>query len=467
MIPIIFSAEGRMNTKRKRQQDYKKVLNSYPITYKTNSTKEELCYEYIRTFNDQFKVLYPNRKIPYMITENECGTSKFVSNFIHPSHVTHTELYDLHECASYFSGFIQYEPLDPLNEPPNVILSPTKTLDCHIGDCFDISTLIASFLIGSGYNAYVVNGYAPKYIALKDQSMTVCPIASGPRTHQSQKILSQLTENATRRQSITEESFTENAKPIVNGYTLMENPVLDSRYIKEETEKQKEASKDPFRLWIQDELPDKIDESHLTTCVHSWVLIISGHRDIKENLFIEPATGKVYNITNCPFYGIESIWNNTNYWINLQNNKSPKEMDFDLINTIAWECLFLPSKNIKSTGINTSSLSNANDANDDESTPVHRIPINAPTTWVEPLKLSREKYFLRYPPYVRKQEQFQRSQRDGDFSTEEYEKYCTDAMFRIQILERRLFTYKETALARFAELDHKLQTDPRLKVSKV
>ena len=66
----------------------------------------------------------------------------------------------------------------------------------------------------------------------------------------------------------------------------------------------------------------------------------------------------------------------------------------------------------------------------------------------------------------RKQEQFQRSQREGDFSTEEYEKYCTEAMFRIQILEQRLSSHEEAALKRFADLDMKLSNDSRLKVLK-
>ena len=66
----------------------------------------------------------------------------------------------------------------------------------------------------------------------------------------------------------------------------------------------------------------------------------------------------------------------------------------------------------------------------------------------------------------RKQEQFQRSQREGDLSTEEYEKYCTDAMFRIQILEQRLITHEENALKKFLELDVRLSNDPRLKVLK-
>merc|ERR1711998_548153 len=68
---------------------------------------------------------------------------------------------------------------------------------------------------------------------------------------------------------------------------------------------------------------------------------------------------------------------------------------------------------------------------------------------------------------ARKQEQFTRAQRDGEMSNEEYEKYCTEAMFRIGILEKRLVEHEETALKKFAELDNRLSQDPRLKVLKV
>ena len=64
----------------------------------------------------------------------------------------------------------------------------------------------------------------------------------------------------------------------------------------------------------------------------------------------------------------------------------------------------------------------------------------------------------------REQERFQRSQREGDSATEEYEKYCVEAMFRIQILEQRLATHEEAALKKFADLDFKLAGDERLKV---
>jgi hypothetical protein len=65
---------------------------------------------------------------------------------------------------------------------------------------------------------------------------------------------------------------------------------------------------------------------------------------------------------------------------------------------------------------------------------------------------------------ARKQEQFQRSQREGDLSTEEYEKYCTEAMFRIQILEQRLVAHEESAIQKFGKLDSRLSTEPRLAV---
>ena len=67
---------------------------------------------------------------------------------------------------------------------------------------------------------------------------------------------------------------------------------------------------------------------------------------------------------------------------------------------------------------------------------------------------------------ARKQEQFQRAQRDGEMLSDEYEKYCTEAMFRIHILEQRLVAHEETALKKFADIDAKLAADPRLKVLK-
>ena len=46
------------------------------------------------------------------------------------------------------------------------------------GDAFDLATVLASLLLGAGYNAFVAMGYAPLAIALNDQSAEPCPYVS-------------------------------------------------------------------------------------------------------------------------------------------------------------------------------------------------------------------------------------------------------------------------------------------------
>ncbi|RHZ03420.1 hypothetical protein DYB31_016462, partial [Aphanomyces astaci] len=62
---------------------------------------------------------------------------------------------------------------------------------------------------------------------------------------------------------------------------------------------------------------------------------------------------------------------------------------------------------------------------------------------------------------AKKQAAFQRSQREHD---QEFERFCSETMFRIQILEQRLTRHEETALQKYAELDQRLHSDPRLAV---
>ena len=52
---------------------------------------------------------------------------------------------------------------------------------------------------------------------------------------------------------------------------------------------------------------------------------------------------------------------------------------------------------------------------------------------------------------------FQRNQRDNDPDAEEqFEKECSEAMFRIQILEQRLVQHEESALKKYKDMDNKL-----------
>jgi hypothetical protein len=52
-----------------------------------------------------------------------------------------------------------------------VIPSPTNVARWQKGDCFDMSILLCSLLIGVGYNAFCMYGLAPKEITTKNESL--------------------------------------------------------------------------------------------------------------------------------------------------------------------------------------------------------------------------------------------------------------------------------------------------------
>jgi hypothetical protein len=58
---------------------------------------------------------------------------------------------------------------------PKRLFSPTAVLERQMGNSFEYSTLLCSFLVGSGYDAYIVSGYATRESCLFDQTRTVCP----------------------------------------------------------------------------------------------------------------------------------------------------------------------------------------------------------------------------------------------------------------------------------------------------
>jgi hypothetical protein len=56
--------------------------------------------------------------------------------------------------------------------------SPANVMKWQAGDCFDFAIALCSLLIGTGYNAYVVYGTAPKSITIKDESLMECPFST-------------------------------------------------------------------------------------------------------------------------------------------------------------------------------------------------------------------------------------------------------------------------------------------------
>jgi hypothetical protein len=256
-----------------------------------------------------------------MIAENEVGIKKFICSTVRPTQIAFSELYDMYECSSFLAGYILYEPLDPQTEPPKVLFSPTETLNKNTGDSFDLATLLCSFLLGAGYDAYVVYGYAPRFITLRDQSMTTCPM------------LSSITEPMNKldlRENDAQSDFEDNT------YKPPDNTVKSSVFIAEQTEKKRVAALDTFQLWISD---SDLSASTISKAnnsaedliegrprVHAWVMVLAGRRDVKEHVFLEPSTGRVYTPGNSPYTGVEAVWNNSNYWVNLDLSKKVSEV---------------------------------------------------------------------------------------------------------------------------------------------
>lgn len=60
---------------------------------------------------------------------------------------------------------------------------------------------------------------------------------------------------------------------------------------------------------------------------------------MEKNFFIEPTTGRRYAVDNAPYESIEAIFNNVNFWVNLDPSREVHEvnLDFDKDATGEWE----------------------------------------------------------------------------------------------------------------------------------
>ena len=150
-------------------------MNDIPRSYIENTSKEELVLEHVLEYQRHFKVIYDPCRELLIAPFNECNKRKFICTTIRPTKMPFTELYDYKKCAKFISDYMQYEELDRPNRLPEMIPSPANVLEWQAGDCFDFAIALCSMLIGTGYDAYVVYGTAPKAITTKDESLMDCP----------------------------------------------------------------------------------------------------------------------------------------------------------------------------------------------------------------------------------------------------------------------------------------------------
>jgi len=204
-------------------------------------------------------------RLCFLQPTNEVGIKKFVCTYITPTLLPYSEFFDLNSAADFIARYVTYEPLSYDKSLGQVVVSPSQTLDSAAGDCLDMSFLLASLLLGAGYDAFVVFGKAPKWIRLKKQS------------HQ-QLILTQ--------------------------------------------------GNDSVGICIKDEcFSDK--QSAEDNSTHNWVLVkASVTKDLDADIFIEASTGVVYPVDKSPYSQIVSVCNDKNCLINVSEG-NVDIFDFD------------------------------------------------------------------------------------------------------------------------------------------
>ncbi|XP_044116344.1 dynein regulatory complex subunit 7 isoform X1 [Neovison vison] len=356
-------------------------ISKLPLSYRSNTLKEEHLLQVADNFARQYSHLCPDRVPLFLHPLNECQVPKFVSTTIRPTLMPYPELYNWDNCAQFVSDFLSMVPLpDPL-QPPSHLYSSTTVLKHQKGNCFDFSTLLCSMLVGAGYDAYCVNGYGSQDLCQMDLTRDVCPL-----TMKHKEVVQQ----------------EEKVPP--KKYAIKPPRDLSSRFEQEQKmKKQQEIKGEKEKQWKEEEQrlleleKAKIDPLHGLR-VHAWVLVLSGKREVPESFFIDPLTARSYSTQDDHFLGIESLWNHKNYWVNMQDCwNGCKDLVFDLGDPVRWEYLLLGTDKPQlavaeeeDDGMNDEDMENLGKEDEDKS-------FDMPPSWVEQIEISPEAFETRCP----------------------------------------------------------------------
>ncbi|GMI05467.1 hypothetical protein TrVE_jg4585 [Triparma verrucosa] len=423
------SAQGNKSTKTARTKSLLKAakegLIPTPDAYVSNNHKENLCLEYVKTFEDNFTRLFPDRVGRYLTSKNEFGVEKFVCTSVRPTQLQYREMYNVNKCAEFIAHYLDYEPLENPKAPPSTLPSSTQVLDWCVGDSFDFATLLCSYLLGAGYDAYVVQGYAPKYICERDQSETACPFVGEDEGGGGEA--EDGGEGGEESKSGDEKKDDDEAE---KSYKVKKHGSIESQFIKQNSGggeafdgpiPKPKFKPDPIQWDSDDENENAQEEAAAKDPlhgkrVHAWVLVRGGKRDVEEMLFVEPTTARVYPVSESPYLGVESIWNAKNYWVNMQWEEELISHSYDFANPDLWEFVFIDSgiiplveKKVERSimeMVNDPSMEDKEEGDEEDGEGKEEEEeegevniLDIPESWVDKLAIKRSNYNLTYPPY--------------------------------------------------------------------
>ncbi|KAI5697170.1 hypothetical protein M8J75_006164 [Diaphorina citri] len=360
------------------------AASDYPETYLRNTDKEKLLIWYCENFRRQYSSRYPLRRPLVMALENECGVQKMVCTSINVTRFPLVEFKSWSGCASFVSDHIVYEPLDHPTNLPVRLRSPSTVFNGQSGAKID---------------AYVVSGYATREVCLNDQCRVPCPLLPPPEPSQS----------APDSEQTPVSKYV--PKPVPDYRSKFER-MMEQRRMDEERRKREEEEEEERKLVEELERlpPDELRGKRL----HSWVLVREGGEE-GEVFFVEPITGRRCDLDDEQYLGVESVWNQENYWVNLQFSNTCRDLDFTLTNRKLWQPLLLsgirPHHKLpkpKRKG-KTARDSQRDDKLKALTETMKEKCLDIPVTWTEDLDITLDKYVRGRYKHNKKQIQYKRA----------------------------------------------------------
>ncbi|CAK9813580.1 Dynein regulatory complex subunit 7 [Anthophora quadrimaculata] len=267
---------------------------------------------------------------------------------------------------------------------PTQLRSPTWLLQFRKGNSFECATFLTSLLLGHGYNAYVVSGYASREQTLCDLTRRPCPYLPQPEKPRVVQPVQVQTE--------------------ISKYKLKPPTEYESKFLSELEEEKARRLQEKLRHdeMEQQKLIEELEQLPVDEYwgyrIHAWVAILPEmgglrNQEISYPLFIESTTGVPYNATDDDtaqlYLGIESIWNDKNYWVNMQGSTKPcVSIEWDLMKVELWEHL-LPGEPWTMRGV-------GEDIEEDIAIQQEKH-LDMPFSYVKEIDISVQEFERRYP----------------------------------------------------------------------
>jgi len=354
------------------------TYEQYPKSYKENTTKEKYLLTCCENFQRQYSHLYRDRKPLFLSPKNECNIEKFVCTSIRPTLLKYEGVYDYDGCMEFVADYLNFQPLDPPIELPSKLNSPTTVLKNQTGNSFDYCNLLCSLMIGAGYDAYCVSGYATREVTLMDETREECPLLKKK-----------------------EQNIAKDSKTVENKYAVKPPKDLKSKFEAKMEEKKRKEEEDKENKRKEEELQKVVElekppsDKLFGLRVHCWVLVLAGKREVPESFFIESLTGQSKALGYQGYLGIENIWNHRNVWINMQDcSQGVKNISYDLGDALRWEFMFpntdkplvvIPDVNEELLEI------------DNEEEALEESTVEYPPSWVNKIEISPQDFQTRCP----------------------------------------------------------------------